>query len=218
MNGVFKKALSFFLTASLLITCAFSVVSATETDDGYTVITTVAQLDAIRNNIDESGKIYGKYRLGADIVFSNGETFVPIGNSPTGSTVIMFIGEFDGNGHTIKNLTAKSNVQKHNALYLGLFAYNNGTIKNLKIENFNVKITDCNYLYVGAFSGAMAGINSRGKIINCSANGSINIDKESKSFDTRMGGIVGANSLGTISDSVSNVNINMLEFRALTAK
>ncbi len=208
MNGMQKKLISFFLTAILLITCAFGSVSATETDDGYTVITTVAQLDDIRNNIDENGKIYGKYRLGANIVFSEDETFVPIGNSATGRTPSMFIGEFDGNGYTIKNLTLKSDVASHTSLYLGLFAYNNGTIKNLIVDNVSMEITKCNYMNGGAIAGVVAGIDGRGKIVNCYAKGSFNLNKTSNATTTKLGGIVGQSAGGQITKTVSDVNIN----------
>lgn len=204
MNGIIKKAISFFLTATLLITSGFSLASATETDDGYTIITTAAELNDIRNKLDENGKIYGKYRLGANIVFDQGETFQPIGKAAQNP----FIGEFDGNGYTIKNLTLKADEQSYSTLYLGLFAYNNGTIKNLIIDNVSLEITKCSYLYAGAIAGAMVNTGGRGKVINCYVKGSVNVNKTTKASATWLGGIAGKVLGGQVNKTVSDMNIN----------
>lgn len=204
MNGIIKKALSFFLTATLLITSGLSLASATETDDGYTLITTAAELNAIRENIDENGKIYGKYRLGANIVFNQGETFQPIGKAAQNP----FIGELDGNGYTIKNLTLKADEQSYTTLYLGLFAYNNGTIKNLILDNVSLEITKCSYLYAGTIAGAMVNTGSRGKVINCYVKGSVNVNKTTKASATWLGGVAGKVLGGQVNKTVSDMNIN----------
>ena len=63
--------------------------------------------------------------LDSDIDFS-GKEFVPIGNASK-----YFLGTFDGQGHTISNLTITSSSQ-----YIGLFGYSEGlTIKNIVMDS-----------------------------------------------------------------------------------
>lgn len=203
-----KRIISLLLCLAILITCANFGVNATDSEN-VTIIKTVEQLNAIRNNIDENGKIYGNYRLGANITFSAGETFVPLGCSSSGGATADFIGEFDGNGYTIKNITLKSNAASHSTLYLGLFSRNNGTIKNLIMENVSIEVTKCNYLYAGAIAGTMYSSDGRGEIVNCCVYGDISLNNPSVAAYTRMGAIAGSVTSGaTIKQVLSNVTIN----------
>ncbi len=206
MLSVSKRIFSLLLSLVILITCANMGVTANDSED-VTIIKTVEQLNAIRNNIDENGKIYGNYRLGANIVFDEGETFEPIGSSSRGSSA-AFIGEFDGDGYTIKNLTLKSNATSPSTLYLGLFSSNNGTIKNLILENVDLVVTKCNYLCAGTIAGKMYSSGGRGKIINCYVMGDINLQNSVVSVYTRMGGVVGTMTSGTTVNKVLN-NVNV---------
>ena len=207
MLFVSKRTISLLLSLVILITCANIGVNATDSEN-VTIIKTVGQLNAIRNNIDENGKIYGNYRLGADIVFNEGETFSPIGCSSSGGVSAAFIGEFDGDGYTIKNIMLKSNATSHSTLYLGLFSSNNGTIKNLIMENANMVVTKCNYLSAGSIAGTMYSSDGRGKILNCFVKGEISLQNPSVAVYTRMGGIVGTVTSGaTVNKVLSNVNI-----------
>lgn len=207
MLSITKRTISIILSLAILITCANFCVNATDSED-VTIIKTVEQLNAIRNNLDENGKIYGKYRLGANITFSEGETFVPLGCSDSGGASAAFIGEFDGDGYTIKNITLKSNAASHSTLYLGLFSSNNGTIKNLIMENVNLEVTKCNYLSAGALAGTMYSSSGRGKIINCYVSGDINLQNPNVAVYSRMGGIVGTATAGaTIEKVLNNANV-----------
>ena len=86
-----------------------------------------------------------KIKLMSDVDLS-GKTWEPINK--------MWV-EFDGNGHTISNLTS-------NAWQAGLFGYlGGGSIKNLTLENVNVTGAQA-----GAFAGAM-----EGRIENCTLTG-----------------------------------------------
>lgn len=62
--------------------------------EGWVGIYTVADLDAVRDDLN------GKYILMNDLTFADGETFTPIGTQET-----PFMGQFDGNGYVIRNLT-----------------------------------------------------------------------------------------------------------------
>ena len=206
MLFISKRTISVLLSLVILITCANIGDNATDSEN-VTIIKTVEQLNAIRNNTDENGKIYGNYRLGADIVFNDGEPFSPIGCSSSGGASAAFIGEFDGDGYTIKNITLKSNATS-SSLYLGLFSSNNGTIKNLIMENVNMVVTKCNYLSAGSIAGKMYSSGGRGEILNCFVKGEISLQNPSVAVYTRMGGIVGTVESGaTVNKVLSNVNI-----------
>jgi len=104
MNSWKRKGFSLFLLVLLsffLMTSAagaFSGSGSGTASDPY-IIMTADQLDEVRNDLD------AHYRLGADIdldvsPYNEGQGWVPIGDS----TLNPFIGVFDGNWHTIKNL------------------------------------------------------------------------------------------------------------------
>ncbi len=89
-----------------------------------------------------------------DIDMSSVENFAPIGASGSLGGNGCFQGTFDGQGHTIKNLTISASGRQ----YAGLFARlpEGSCVKNLKIENANVTSTyDSEYSYsqVGVLSG-----------------------------------------------------------------
>lgn len=118
--------------------------------EGVTEISTKEQLNAIRNNLS------GSYKLVADIIFTDadfeeggafyndGMGFNPIGSYlriMTGNNMMVdaaaFTGTLDGNGHVIKGL--RINVREQdNYSYVGLFALNKGTIKNLGLEQSSI--------------------------------------------------------------------------------
>lgn len=111
-----------------------------------TIITSVAELQAVANNMA------GDYELGADIDLHD-VNWIPLGasanqtNSPT-----EFTGTFDGKGYKISNLTINSNTRGENN-QVGLFAeLGNCTISNLVIDN--AVITDEGYNpHVGILAG-----------------------------------------------------------------
>ncbi len=206
MQFILKRVTPVVLSFIILITCFNFSVNAT--DDNATIIKTVEQLNAIRENTDANGKIYGNYRLGNNIIFEEGETFLPLGYKEGSNTAADFIGEFDGNGYTIKNITYKSSAESHTTLYLGLFAKNNGTIKNLIIENVGMQVTKCSYLTAGGIVGSMQSASGRGKIINCYVTGNITVENPNVSVYTRLAGVVGTISGGKVNKVVSEVDIN----------
>jgi hypothetical protein len=133
--------------------------------DGYTGIYNLSDLQNISKNLS------GKYFLACDID-ATGEDFTPI----TG-----FTGVFDGNGHTISNLTI--NTTSNNA---GLFAtVSGGTVKNLTIENGEIKTT-------GAYAGAIAGyVSGSATISDCHV---VNTTVQSGTYGA--GGLVGGMNAG----------------------
>ena len=117
------------------------------------------------------------YKLMNDLDLSGVKNFKPIGNHD-----FPFKGIFDGNGKVIKNLTIDRATEK----YVGLFGkVARGVIKNVRLENVNVKGE--NYV------GGLIGYNSGETIQNVSVTGNV----EGKD---QVGGLVGSN-IGTIEKS-----------------
>ena len=112
-----------------------------------------------------------------------------------------FMGTLDGNGYSITNMTGAA-----------LFAYNNGTIKNLVIDGANLTslaATNGGYAYASFFVGKNM---SSGEILNCSVINNAKLDVTSKYsaeiLRLRIGGICGEN-IGTVSHcSVTTATIN----------
>jgi len=129
----------------------------------------------------------GNYVLGDDIDCS-GFYFDPIGGAAEYG-YNLFTGNFDGQYHSISNLT----INKPLDSYVGLFARlaNTGEIKNTGLNSIVVSGKD----YVGSFSGV-----SSGTITNSYSKGNV-------SGTNFIGGIVGAGG-GTITNSYSKVNVS----------
>lgn len=147
----------------------------------------------------------GDYRLANDIDCA-GWTIDPIGYYVDMSDFESFRGTFDGAGFKIENLSLTKQA------YCGLFAMNEGTIKNLHIasgelgDNATIvgigaicglnagRVEDCvngaqiaGNMYVGAIVGANAG-----EIVNCTNNGKV-------IGTSTVGGIAGVNNNAVLS-------------------
>ena len=140
------------------------------------------QLALIADGLD------GNYVLSDDIDLS-GHEWRPIGDKS-----IQFNGTFDGQGHTISNLSVNITSDSGD-VYAGLFGVlgEESTVKNLGIINSLISATSTNDY---ASSGGLAGSNY-GTIINCYNKGIVAVSSESG--DAYSGGIVGINS-GTITN------------------
>ena len=135
-------------------------------DDGYTMIYTIDDFRRIANNPS------GKYKLVNDLDLE-GDTIL--------YTTTGFTGELDGNGHTIKNIT--KNLANDETERIAMFYTNEGTIKNLNIENINI-ISDKDTSYA---EGIIAQVN-KGTIENCTISGNVTITSETD--NNSIGGIV----------------------------
>ncbi len=148
----------------------------------------------------------GEYVLMNDIDMSlshaeggwNGETWTPLCISS------YFEGNFNGNGHTIRNL----NISSSSTNYIGLFrSVRDGAVYNLHFENVTISYENTNTVSIGAVSG----INS-GRIDNCSVNG-ISITASGANATNASiyaGGIVGQNYDNTITRCrTNNTNISI---------
>jgi len=160
-NNYFISAYSNNIHSSCIIINSFT--------DGYILISTQAELNAIRNNLT------GKYRLSKNITLTG--SWTPIGNS-TASTA--FTGELDGAEYTISGLNISVSTG-----YGGLFGRTSGAvIKNLTLEG-SVTYTATGYSRTGAFIGY-----AQGSILleNC-------VSKVNVTGTSYLGGFIGEGSL-----------------------
>ena len=135
-----------------------------------------------------------KCTLMADIDLS-GVNWEPVA---FGDNNIHYTGIFDGNGHTISNLTITNRYFNY---YCGMFGRvgTNATIKNMTLENVSLNVSSDEVL---AAIGALAGSN-QGIISNCNVSGNIS----TKSQLSYVGGIVGRMDSGVIQYCHSSASI-----------
>jgi len=163
---------------------------------GWYSITNAGQLVSFSQMVTAAPNVEYKARLTHDIDMSAVTTYAPICYATSTTNLSYdnankpqkgFLGTFDGQGHTISNLTIAKNSAQISA---GLFGNNSGTICNLGIVNFSYDQND----YDGRFA-AVAGVNF-GTIQNCYVTRST-----VKSSSHICGAITGGNYGGTIRDS-----------------
>jgi|GEM_PF-1160470 surface protein len=176
-------------TFTVTLSSPFEGGTGTEADP-Y-LITTAAQLDAIRTLIDgETGNdISQHFKLMNDInldvaPYNEGKGWIPFTKSEIGES---FAGYFDGNGYTISGLYINSGDYN----YMGMFGYVvGGSISNVTFSD--VDITSSGEIYtspLGYISGAAVS----------------NVHVTGKVSGTTVGGIAGALwSNGTITESSFN--------------
>ena len=173
-------------------------------------ISTAEGLKAFAAEVN-SGKTYAGQTvvLTADIDLNNA-LWTPIGGNTMSSypSNKSFAGTFDGQEHTISNLTTSSN--QPNYATAGLFGtvLKGATIRNVKLSNVTVSSTH--------YAGAIVGYHSEGTLTieNCQVDGGTitsTIEKKSNgSYDNgdKAGGIIGYTTNGAVSNcTVSNVTI-----------
>ena len=112
------------------------------------------------------------YRMVADVDLSAYGNWTPIGSEDT-----PFRGTFEGNYHTIRNLTITNATQE----YQGLFGWAKGIIQNVLVSDANISVT-----YPNAAVGTIVGRND-GIVQNCAMLGG------SVRGNVYVGGIVGCN-------------------------
>ena len=149
---------------SLLVTIAMLISLVA----GFNIVVTANSGDA--TPIDDASDfasiaLNGNYILTADIDFQNG-LYTPIGTLDA-----PFTGTFDGDGHTISNLTLASDDN-----FQGLFGVNKGTIRNVKMDE---SCTISGNAYVGAIAGKNYGV-----VENCISQATVSYLKSSNAGGT----------------------------------
>ena len=148
-------------------------------DDPYQ-IATGSQLAyfAERVNAGEYGEKYADtyFELTSDIDLG-GKEWDPIGDTVSalilgGKDYLVFAGNFDGKGYTIKNLTIGTEASPCSGDVCGLFGATNGTIEDVVLENVSINYIGEKYsnAYYFRMAGALVGY-SMGDIVNCTVTG-----------------------------------------------
>ncbi len=148
---------------------ATSFGGGTGKQDNPYLITNAAQLALLAKNVNEGVSTYKNehIKLTVDIDLA-GKAWTPIGGGTTKKT---FYGSFDGDGHTIKNLSVTGTGSESNISFgfFGLIA--NATIKNLHLVDASVTASDAdNNFSVGGLVGKMTGSSG---LSGCSFNGTV---------------------------------------------
>lgn len=187
-----KKIFSFFLCLLIFAALAVPAFAAAPTP-----IQEVEDLELLRKDPK------GSFRLDADLDLRNLD-WVPID----------FSGTFDGNGHTLLNLTVKKLGEKkvtfwdgNNDPYLetrlaGFFGHlQNAEVKDLTLLGVNIDLT----VYEDCFIGGIAGCAEDSEIENCSVSGILSLRATAKAEG--VGGIVGFAGASEIEDCSADVTL-----------
>lgn len=120
------------------------------TIDNPKIINTIAEFRDMESDLS------AYYKLGSDLDFSE-TPFVPMFQS------MNFQGFLDGNGKTLKNITINQRRS-----YTSVFGRNNGTIKDLNVENINISLVGPNTSsqYVGLIVARNTGTLNNVNILN----------------------------------------------------
>ena len=173
--------------------------NATDLGDGYTVSEdgntyTVYTADGLMAWAEAAqGNLSLNCTLTHDIDLSGTEW------EPVGDRNNVYTGTFDGNGHTISNLT----ITKENLSFgddCGMFGRvgTNATIQDLTLEDVRLDV-DADDVSIGALAGSNQGI-----ISNCRVSGNISVTNKEMGF---VGGVVGRMESGVIQYCHSSASI-----------
>ena len=155
--------------------------------------------DRVNNPEEDDNEKYARshFKLVADIDMS-GTAYVSAGQIFTFNEgeederkVYGFSGSFDGNGHTISNLTIKRNLRSGMS-YVGLFGYcHRATITNLTLANVSYAVVSgADKGDIGAYVGGVVGYGNLTNISNVRVSGEFNMSL-CASNPSRIGGIAG---------------------------
>ncbi len=173
-------------------------------------------LDWLAKTVNGRNSLSGKtVKLAADLDMT-GIDYVPAGNTIASYPSTAFAGFFDGQGHTISNLSVASHSGAYSAA--GLFGAITGTVKNVKLANVNISSDH----YAGGVVGYISA-NTGASVQNCSVEGgSIKstahlMDDGSYDDGDKAGGIVGYITAVDYIDSCSVKNLTITAYRDLGA-
>ena len=157
-----KKLLSILMTLCLMLAmCAVATAEApifaggAGTEDDPWQIATAEQLMALSATVnDGSAQGYpGQYFALTEDINLAGVEWQPIGHmdlEDMSNYSCMFFGTFDGQGHTISNVTFSSDYP---VCGVGVIGMNLGEVKNLTVENVQIHCTDTYSMAIGGIVG-----------------------------------------------------------------
>lgn len=181
-----------FTLALALLFSAFRAIGAEvpfTLEDGYYLLSSAEDLVALStlsNDVDHRDDVRtASFKLTKDIDMSAVENFTPI--CFTSSNGAAFSGVFDGQGHTISNLTISTPESHGNHLgFIGLIF--SGTLRNLCIKNITINSNSA----TAVARGAIVGRDGSSTIENCCViNFTLNDACPTSSSTTTAGAVVG---------------------------
>lgn len=157
-----KKAVSVFLTLCML--CGMSTLSYAEEnmfaggsgteEDPYQIATLEQMLSFAESVNDGSAEGWpGQYFVLTEDIDASGADWQPVGHmdlEDMSNQSCMFFGTFDGQGHTISNVTFDTDEPVCGA---GVIGMNVGVVKNLTVENVQVHCTNDFAMAIGGAVG-----------------------------------------------------------------
>ena len=140
----------------------------------------LARLAVLVNEGHDGGYAAASYKLTADIDLANFGAPETTGWMPIGNEQFPFSGQFDGDNHTISNLT----IRRTDIAFAGLFGKVRLSVefrdiapkfRNIKLDGGEIRLNGV----VDSFAGFLVGFigeNGAGVVDNCSSTGSISIN------------------------------------------
>lgn|GEM_PF-1689004 len=151
------------------------------------------------------------YELTQDLDLSGYPNWDPIGDDSH-----SFTGQFEGGNHVIRHLTAMRAGEDS----VGLFAFNEGIIRNVGIENANVAGRDHVGALVGKNDGTVTNVYARGTVAGADQVGGLigtNSGNVSRAYyagavsgDGLKGGLIGSQTAGSTTDSYWDAEVSGL--------
>lgn len=189
MNKKAKRSLSWLLVMTMILSLCAMPAGAALADTPDLEIGSLAELQAFAAAVDNGETYEGKTVVLTADIDASGTTWNPIGEKADNKS---FRGTFDGSGHTV-TLSIKSASG-----YNGLFCYNFGTIKNVKIAG-SVETTAKNAMY----NGAVCAMNKSGALVDSCINEAVCTYAGGYSA-----GVVGQNA-GTVSNCINRGSVSV---------
>ena len=155
-------------------------------------------------------KLSDNYELLNDIELNGDDEWEPIGGKIVGNQIQYFTGKFNGNHHTIKNLTMTQDCH-----YAGLFGAvgEMATITSVKLDNVNISGY---YFYGGSLVGLCVGAEMKGVEVT---NANITINARTNEMlnwwdmdENNVGGIVGLNQAFIDGDIIHHSKLSLMTF------
>lgn len=142
--------------------------------------------------------------------YNNGMGWIPICNNEENA----FIGSFDGNSYTIKNMYINAKNTSDSDIYVGLFGYiESASIKDLGMVDPKILVTGIQETH--SYIGSVAGCIKNSNITNCYNTGSIYLETRGKGegdpavrYYNGIGGIVGYLIESTVSECYNTGTIS----------
>jgi len=153
-------------------------------------IRTASDLQAMQEDLSANYTVVNDIDASGTVNWNNGQGFDPVGTYDVEQANSEFKGSFDGQNHTISNLSINRLDDDDVGLFGAIDA--GGEVKNVGVINVNINGE--------SYVGGLVGSNNNGNISNSYSTGNVTGESD------YVGGLVGANE-GNISNSYSTGNV-----------